>query len=264
MEFIELIALSGLVAFVVMTIFYVISLIKEDAGVVDIAWGLGFIAISVVTMFLNVNFVERSNLVMALVFVWGLRLGIHIYLRNRGKKEDWRYAKWRKDWGDAFRVKSFVNVFMLQALLMTVISVPVVFVHSIGAEGLGVLDWIGVGVWLVGFFFETVSDYQLMKFKSLSKNRGKVLTDGLWKYSRHPNYFGEVAMWWGIFLIALSLPKGVYTIVGPAFITYLILFVSGVPLLEKKYMKKKAFTEYAAVTSIFVPWFPKKKMQDKV
>lgn len=265
MEFIEILGLAGLTIFIYMTVLYGVSMKLKNASIVDIGWGLGFILVSFVVMFINVSFVPRSFLVMALVALWGFRLAGHVFLRNRGKSEDWRYAAWRKDWGKSFWWRSYVQVFFLQGVLMLLVSIPVLFVHYASREeGLTWFDITGAIVWFVGFAFETIADYQLAEFKAKPVNKGRIMKSGLWAYSRHPNYFGEVLGWWGVFLIVLALPGALFTIIGPALITYLIIFVSGVPLLEKKYKGNKEFEMYKQSTSILFPWFPKKTMTQRV
>jgi len=265
MEFIELLAVAAVFIFVFMSAFWIVSIDRQDAGIADVAWGLGFIVVSFATLYLNVSFVPRSFLVMALVLLWGLRLASYIIMRNKGKGEDWRYAQWRKDWGKNFLWRSYVQVFLLQGLLMLLVSVPVIFVHYASVdEPLVWIDIAGALVWFVGFVFETVGDYQLMIFKAKPRNKGKVIKSGLWAYTRHPNYFGEIVQWWGIFIIALALADGVFSIIGPLTISYLILRVSGIPLLEKKYKGNKEYEQYKKVTSGFFPWFPKRTMGQKV
>ncbi len=225
----------------------------------DIAWGIGFILVAIVTFVLQPVRVIRPILVTALILVWGTRLAAHIAIRKRGKGEDFRYAKWRKDWGKWLHVRSFIQIYILQGLFLLIIAYPVMLInHSKEAE-IFFLDIAGLIIWFVGFFFEAVGDYQLTKSKKKEENKGKIITQGLWKYTRHPNYFGEVAMWWGIFLIALSVENGWTAIVSPLLITFLLLKVSGITMLEKKYVGNKEFEEYAKSTSAFFPWLPKKK-----
>lgn len=239
-----------------MTGWFAVSVIKRRNDIADVAWGLGFVMLAWLAFYLG-GFSVRSLVVNGLVSVWGLRLAWHIFSRNRKKKEDYRYKKW-KGVGWLAYVRSFVQVFMLQGALMLVIAAPVVYVNLSANSGWGLLDWIGLVVWLIGFSFEVVADWQLKKFLEDENNKGKIVREGLWRYSRHPNYFGEVVMWWGLLVMALSIPGGWVTMVGPVMITYLILFVSGVPLLEKKYEGREDFEEYKRVTSVFIPWFPKK------
>jgi steroid 5-alpha reductase family enzyme len=244
--------------FFYMSAVFVAAFIKKDNSIVDIAWGPGFILVSLLTFFLNKDFETRSVLATGLVIIWGARLAVHIYLRNRGRGEDFRYAKWRKDWGRWFVLRSFFQVFMLQGIFLFLISSSVVLVNASTAGGLGALDFGGAALWLVGFFFEAVGDKELQKFKQNPENKGKIMTSGLWRYTRHPNYFGEAAMWWGIWLIALSVPHGWAAVASPLAITVLLRWVSGVPMLEKKYAGNREFAEYARRTNAFFPWFPKK------
>ena len=239
-----------------MTGWFVVSIIKRRNDIADVAWGLGFVMLAWLAFYLG-GFSARSLVVNGLVSVWGLRLAWHIFLRNSKKKEDYRYKKWGGVGWLAY-VRSFVQVFLLQGALMLVIASPVVYVNLSANSGWGLLDWVGLVVWLIGFSFEVVADWQLKKFLEDKNNEGKIVRDGLWRYSRHPNYFGEVVMWWGLLVMALPIPGGWVTMVGPMMITYLILFVSGVPLLEEKYEGREDFEEYKRVTSVFIPWFPKK------
>jgi steroid 5-alpha reductase family enzyme len=243
--------------FAYMTAVFLIALIIRDNSIVDIAWGPGFILVGLTTLFSRPEFEARQVLVTGLVVVWGLRLATHIFLRNRGRGEDFRYAKWRRDWGRWFIPRSFLQIFMLQGVFMLIIASPVVLVNHSGRKGLTVLDGLGALVWLAGFFFEAVGDYQLKRFKQNPESRGKIMTTGLWRNTRHPNYFGEAALWWGVFLIALSVPGGWVSIVSPVTISFLLLRVSGVALLEKKYAGNEEYAAYARRTSAFFPWFPK-------
>ncbi|HUT73129.1 MAG TPA: DUF1295 domain-containing protein [Desulfatiglandales bacterium] len=254
---ITFISYAALAVFLYMSILFVIALFKRDNSIADIGWGLGFVIVALLTFFLEWGFSARHILVTALVVVWGVRLSTHIYLRNRGKGEDPRYAAWRKKWGKWFVVRSFFQVFMLQGLLLLFISYVIIRVNSSSEGGLSVLDICGLAVWIIGFLFESLGDLQLKRFIADERNRGRILTTGLWRYTRHPNYFGEATMWWGIFLIALSVPYGWTAIISPAVITFLLLRVSGVILLEKEFTDNEEFEEYKRRTSAFIPWFPK-------
>lgn len=248
---------SGLAVFFYMTAVFIIALIKKDNSVVDIAWGIGFILIALLTFFLAERCEVRHILVTVLVVIWGLRLAAHIFIRNRGKGEDFRYAQWRKEWGKLFLLRSFFQIFMLQGFLMLIIAYPLMLVNHSQEPGISFLDGAGFVLWLLGFFFEAGGDCQLARFKRNPENKGKIMKFGLWKYTRHPNYFGETAMWWGIFLIAISVKGGWTAVISPLLITFLLLKVSGVTLLEKKYKGNKEFEEYARRTSSFFPWFPR-------
>jgi steroid 5-alpha reductase family enzyme len=240
---------------------WLLSLILQDAGIADIFWGLGFMLVAWVTFFLTDGYVFRRLLITVLVSLWGLRLAAHIALRNRGKGEDPRYQKWRAQYGKNFWWVSLFTVFGLQGMLLWIISL-VVQAGQIAPEpaGLGWMDGAGLMIWAVGFVFEAVSDFQLYRFKADPDNRGKVMDRGLWAFSRHPNYFGEALVWWGIFFITLATPQGLWTVISPLTITFLLLKVSGVTLLEKTIVEKRPeYRAYIKRTSAFVPWFPGKK-----
>lgn len=238
---------------------------RQDA---DIAWGLGFILVVLVLKdYRAVAVGYNANLSLRLItlftILWGLRLAIHIFSRNKGKPEDFRYKKWREDWGRWFYLRSYLQVYLLQGVFMFLISMSAIVAYSdvyvFRKDDMNVVSAVGAVVWGIGFLFETVGDYQLSKFISDPKNKGKIMRTGLWKYTRHPNYFGEVVQWWGIYILTILNPYSWLSLVSPLTITVLILFVSGIPLLEKKYADNKKFQEYAKVTNKFFPWFPKKQ-----
>lgn len=236
-----------------MSFWFLVSLIKKRNDVADIAWGLGFVLMAWAAFSLSGTSELRQLVVNLLVTVWGLRLAWHIHARNKGKSEDYRYAQWRKDWGKWFYLRSYAQVYLLQGILLFLIATPLLVINSgLGAE-LGALDAVGVAVWLVGFYFEVVGDAQLARFIQNPANKGHLMQSGLWAYTRHPNYFGEVTQWWGIWIVALSVAGGAYAIIGPLTITFLILKVSGVPLLEKKMVENPEFAEYKRHTSMFIP-----------
>jgi len=250
--------------FLYMLFMFFAALFKKDNSIVDIAWGGGFILVAVLTFFLNGDRSLRSLIVTCLVVIWGSRLALYIFIRHRGKGEDFRYAKWRKEWGQWFILRSFFQIFMLQGLLLLIISYSVILVNHSPKESLTVLDYVGVLVWLIGFFFEAVGDYQLSKFKKSPENKGRIMKYGLWRCTRHPNYFGESVMWWGIFLIALSVRYGWTAVISPLVITFLLLRVSGVIMLEKKYKENDEYAEYVRETNAFLPWLPKKRPESSV
>lgn len=246
-----------LILFFYFNFWFVISLIKKRNDVADLAWGLGFVVMAWSAFFLYQTQGLRPLLVNFLVTIWGARLAWHIFLRLIKSGEDQRYQNWRQEWGKWVVIRSYWQVFILQGIFLFFIVTPVVIINKNSYTSLNLLDYLGILIWLIGFFFETVGDWQLKQFVSSPKNKGKLMQSGLWKYSRHPNYFGEVTMWWGIYLIALSVPNGYLTMIGPLTISYLILFVSGVPLLEKKYQGRADFEAYKKRTSIFFPLPPK-------
>lgn len=227
------------------------------------AWGLGFVLVVAYHLaresLLHQALDSRQLLLAVLITIWGTRLSWHIYRRNRGKPEDYRYANWRQKWGRGFVLRSYFQIFLLQGFFMFLILTPSLLVLRSRSGQLKWLEILGVAVWLAGFFFEAVADFQLRRFKQNPENRGRIITSGLWKYSRHPNYFGESVMWWGIFLIALKTPAGWLGIISPLTITLLLTMVSGVPLLEKKYRGQPEFEAYRSVTSAFFPLPPRKK-----
>jgi steroid 5-alpha reductase family enzyme len=252
-----LFAIEAAVIGVYMTIWFLIALRFSRNDVADVAWGGGFIVAAFTALFVAGTVTPRSILVTLLVLIWGLRLAIHIGFRSRSKGEDPRYRAWRESWGRFFMVRSFLQIFMLQGLLLLVISFPVIWINTAPSSPLTLLDGLGIAVWLTGFFFEATGDWQLKQFVRNPANRGKLIDTGLWRYSRHPNYFGEVTQWWGIYLIALSTPRGWMTILGPITITVLILFVSGIPMVEKRYKGRPEFEAYKRRTSVFFPLPPK-------
>lgn len=254
------ILLAILLVFLYMTAFFVIAVVRKDNSLADIAWGGGFVLLALFSFFRASGPAEaRQVLATGLVAAWGVRLAIHISIRNRGRGEDYRYAKWRQEWGKHFLARSFLQVFMLQGALMLLVAYSPIFINLNPARGLTWLDGLGLLVWLTGFFFEGLGDYQLLRFSRDPANRGKVMDKGLWRYTRHPNYFGEASMWWGIFLMAISLPFGWTAVISPAVITFLLIRVSGIPMLEQKLVNSQpGYRDYMARTSVFFPWFPKK------
>ena len=248
------------VALGTMLLAWFISVLKKDAGVTDIFWGLGFVFIAWVSFLLGDGYVMRGLLLALLTSIWGLRLTIHILIRNWGQPEDRRYQAFRKRYGDHFWYKSLYTVFGLQAVLMWIISLVVqTGVISYLPDQLTWLDMLGILVWVFGFLFEAVADLQLSRFKGDPENQGKVMEKGLWAFSRHLNYFGESLIWWGIFLITLSTPRSFWTIISPILITFLLLRVSGVRMLERTITKRRPeYEAYIRNTSAFIPWFTKK------
>lgn len=235
-----------------MNIWFLYSQIKKRGDVVDVAWGLGFPLVAWSAYFINGDSSSLALLTNSLVTVWGVRLASHIYLRNKDKDEDYRYKGWREDWGKWYTLRAYFQIFMLQGALLYAIALPVMLINQ-DPQPLSLLSYVGVLVWVFGFVFEVVGDYQLKKFIENKKNKGKLMTDGLWAYTRHPNYFGEATQWWGIGLMSITISNGYWGLFGPALITFLLLYVSGVPMLEKKMKKKPGFKEYAKNTPKFVP-----------
>lgn len=238
---------------------WLLSLVKKDASIVDTFWGLGFVLIAGMCCAIGEGYETRRILITALTAVWGLRLAAHIFFRNKGKGEDFRYKAMRVRHGKRFAVVSLYSVFAVQGLLMWVISLPLQIGETSRLPArLTWLDWAGTTIWLIGFGFESIGDLQLARFKADPKNKGKVMERGLWRYTRHPNYFGDALLWWGFFLIALSTPSGVWTLISPLIMTGLLMKVSGVALLEKTLMKTKPeYRDYVERTNAFLPWLPR-------
>lgn len=258
--------LTGLIVILsLMTVLWVISLILKNSSIVDIFWGFGFVVTAWLYYALTPEgFQWRKLLIMLLVFIWGMRLTIHIYLRNRGEGEDYRYAQWREEAGNSWWWKSFFKVFLLQGLIMWLVSAPLLAAMvSPTPARLTVLDILGVIIWGIGFYFEAVGDWQLAQFKSDPANEGKVLRSGVWRYTRHPNYFGDAAQWWGFYTIAANTWLGAATIFSPILMTLLLVRVSGVALLEKNLKETKPkYRDYVETTNAFFPWFPKESQEE--
>lgn len=251
---------SALVIFAYMTVLFFVSLIKKNNSFVDIGYGAGFIIIALLSYVYGKSFALVQTIATALVLVWGVRLSYRIGRRNIGKEEDFRYKKWREEWGRWVVVRSFFQIFMLQGLIIVIISTPILLLNTIDLSGWSSspLFWIGLFLWAAGFIFEALGDAQLDSFIRKPENKGLIMDKGLWRYTRHPNYFGEALMWWSLWLIALSGGVSLYTVVSPLLITFLLLKVSGVPLLEKRWAGDPAYEEYKRKTSVFIPWFVKK------
>ncbi|MFX1455309.1 MAG: DUF1295 domain-containing protein [Promethearchaeota archaeon] len=265
-----IIGYSALALFIYLIIAFLVGTIKKNNGLMDVFYGPGYFVVAITSMVsyivLNNSVNIRQIIITILVFIWALRLASYVFIRNRGKPEDYRYQAMRRRWKTNIVLKSFVRVYLFQGLVIFVVAFPVWFVNISVTPMLvnpldfaGITLWLGAIIWLIGFYFETAGDYQLYKFKKNPENKGNVMDKGLWKYTQHPNYFGEVTQWWGIFVIALAVPFGFISAVGPAFITYMIIKVSGIRLLERRFRADDKYAEYKKRTRLFFPWFPKKE-----
>ncbi|TSC59589.1 MAG: hypothetical protein LiPW15_609 [Parcubacteria group bacterium LiPW_15] len=221
--FLDTLAHGALFVFIYMTLWYVVATVAKRSDLIDVAWGLGFILLTMLILVSYENASFRPILVSLLVFVWGLRLSMSVFWRNSGRGESSRYRKLREEWGKYFFLRSYLKIFMFRGVLLLLVAVPVVYINTFGGGELEFLDFLGAGLWLLGFLFEAASDRQLSKFLRVPENKGKAMEGGLWLIFSHPNYLGEAAEWWGIFLMALPLPYGYLTIVGPLAITLVIL-----------------------------------------
>ena len=237
---------------------WVVSLLRKDASIVDPFWSLTFIALGTTYRFTSeADYGVRPAVVLALLLIWGIRLSAYLFWRNAGKGEDYRYQAMRKRQGPNFPVKSLFTVFWLQAALAWIVSLPLLAAVD-GSDPLGIFDYSAMAFWAVGFFFETTGDFQLARFKADPANRGKVMDRGVWRYTRHPNYFGDFMVWWGFYLFALG-SGGWWSFIGPVLMSVLLIRVSGAALLEKKLSTaREGYEEYVRTTSGFFPG-PKKQ-----
>ncbi|MGK0127053.1 MAG: steroid 5-alpha reductase family enzyme [Candidatus Azotimanducaceae bacterium] len=257
---ITLLSHAALIILALITLLWIWSVFIKNVSIVDIFWGFGFVVVNVIYAYMSGELNARKILILTLVSIWGIRLVIYLAIRNIGKGEDFRYQEFRRNYGPKrYWWFSFFQTFLLQGVLIMIISLPLLGIHSSATSGdLNVLDYLGILVWIIGFTFETVGDFQLARFKKNIKNKGKVLNKGFWKYTRHPNYFGDSAVWWayGIFSIAAG---SYWQIIGSIIMTLLIIKISGVSLLEKTLKDTKPqYRDYIQKTNSFFPWFPKK------
>jgi steroid 5-alpha reductase family enzyme len=239
-------------------IIFIIGQIIKDNSIVDIGWGGGFVLSALYLLVRNPEPGLKGLAITCLIAVWGSRLTYHIAKRNIGKPEDYRYVNMRKNWGRQFvLIKAFLNVYFLQFLVQYIVTIPVIYGHTVSQE-MKWYNFLGIALWGLGFFFEAYGDYQLKTFKKKPENKGKLMDQGLWALTRHPNYFGDSAMWFGIFFIAIADFSGIWIIVGPGLMTFFLVYVSGVRMLEKKYIGREDYEAYKKRTSSFLPWLPKK------
>lgn len=263
-EFIKLILLAWAFAFGLMTVIWFVSVRMANAGIVDIAWSLGFAPVALLYAAGADGYLPRRELMLAMAALWSLRLGIYLYFRVMGHHpvEDRRYAELRREWGANVNAKMF-GFFQLQAALLVVLSVPFLIVCLNPKPGINLLEWLGLGLWLVAVVGESIADHQLKQFKRNPANKGEVCQLGLWHYSRHPNYFFEWLVWVAFFVFALGSPLGCTSVYCPALMLYFLLRVTGIPMTEDLAVKTKGekYLAYQRTTSGFVPWFPKRSSQ---
>ena len=262
MIYVDVFAWCAVAIVVLMVATWLVSLALSDVSIVDPVWGLGFVVVAWVARVVadGHGVPLRQNVLVALTTLWGLRLFVHLALRHRGGGEDFRYQRMRRKHGDAFRFTSLYRVFAFQGVMMFLVSMPVQVGQVPGhPAGLGALGYLGIAVWLVGIGFEAVGDVQLTRFRHDPATAGTVLDTGLWRYTRHPNYFGDACVWWGLFLIAAGTGVGALTVGSPVLMTVLLMRVSGVPMLEHSLRRRRAgYDDYIARTSSFIPRPPRR------
>ncbi len=250
----------GFLAFLVwayMTVWFGVAALRKRNDLADVAWGIGFVVLAWASWIVGTGSILAA-MVNTLVTVWGTRLAWHIYRRHRGRPEDFRYAAWRVQWGAWVLPRSYAQIFLLQGALMYGVALPVLAVNLFPLTTSPFVTVVGFAVWCIGFAFESIGDAQLARFIADPAQKGKLLMSGLWKYTRHPNYFGEVTQWWGIWCVVVASTGAWWTVIGPLIITGLILWVSGIPMLEAKMKLHPDFAAYAKRTNRFFPMIPRR------
>lgn len=256
--------LSCIIVGIYITILFFIALFKKDNSIMDIAYGPAFIFTSCILSLLALSLFPlefHSLLILILMVLWGTRLSARIYSKNKGKPEDFRYAVWRDLWMSKgkfyFYARSYIQIFLLQGVIVSLVLLPFTLTLTTVYQASSLLV-AGFLLWIFGFIFESVGDAQLDSFiKDKNPSKGTIMKSGLWKYTRHPNYFGEATMWVGIACIAFSVSGNIAVFLSPLVITYLLLFVSGIPMLEKKWAGVPEWEVYKSKTSAFIPLPPK-------
>jgi len=265
-----IIGYSAIALFIYIFIAFIVGTVKKNNAIMDIFYGPAYFVVALASFLLNLVFFSTYNIrqiiVTTLVLIWAIRLAVYVYIRNKGKPEDYRYKSMRERWKKNVALKSFFKIYLFQGIIVFLVCIPAWFVNisenppfiSLFDFG-GITLWLGSIIWLIGFLFETIADFSLYKFLQNPSNKGKIMDKSVWKYSQHPNYFGEVTQWWGLFAIALAVPFGFISFIGPAYITFQIIKVSGVRLLDKRFEGNEEYFAYKERTSSFIPWFPKKQ-----
>ncbi|MCA9174727.1 MAG: DUF1295 domain-containing protein [Planctomycetales bacterium] len=261
----EVLGFSALGILALMVSTWIVSIVLRDVSIVDLMWGLGFVVVAFISL-LNVPSEPQARsdifdwdvpsrwLLPTLTTIWGLRLSVHLARRNHGQPEDKRYAAMRSSWGQGFWWKSVFVVFLLQGIVMWLVSLPLQAGITRAQHGWEPFHWVGLAIWSVGLFFEAVGDWQLTRFRADPANRGRVLQHGLWRYTRHPNYFGDFCIWWGLFLVAVAHGDHLWTVISPALMSLFLMRISGVTLLEKSLVRERPeYAEYVRHTNAFFP-----------
>ena len=244
--------------FVYMTGWFLVAAHVRRWDLVDLAWGPGFIFAALLALYFREAPVDnRAIWFVVLICVWGLRTFYHAFRRNISMEEDWRYHRWHLGEGWHFYLSTFIKVFLFQGALMMIISLPVIYSLKLISLSLFSINKAGILLMIFGLVYETLADYQRRSFLAKLENKDKLIMSGLWLFCRHPNYFGEMLFWWGAYFLVMGAPKSWMLIVSPLTITYVLLFVSGLPM-EERYRGRPDFEEYRRRTSAIIPWFAKK------
>jgi steroid 5-alpha reductase family enzyme len=256
------VVLSAVVVLVCVVGLWVIGVRINDVSIIDIFWGLGFAVIALVTLIVGTGPIGRRALLLVMAGTWGVRLGGYLFWRNHGKGEDRRYTAMRRHVGDGFNRYALVRVFLFQGLMMWIVSLPIQVGGNLTRDRVFTpVALIGVVVWVVGLSFEAIGDAQLARFKANATNAGAVMDRGLWRYTRHPNYFGDACVWWGIWLVVAGMWPGTLTVFGPALMTFLLVRVTGKALLERRLGRSRpGYAEYVARTGGFIPRPPRRRV----
>ena len=259
MSFFEIWINGFLVTMGLLTLLWLVSVAMKNASIIDPFWGTGFVVLMGYYLYATENYSNRLLFIAGLVLIWGLRLSLYLLWRNSGHGEDYRYQQFRQDYGpERYWWISFFQVFLLQGILMSIVALPLLGIAMSSQTELTLLDILVAVIWFIGISFEAGGDLQLTRFKSNPDNKGKVLNTGFWRYTRHPNYFGDAAVWWSFGLFAV-LSGSYVTLVGSLLMNILLLKISGVSLLEKSLKSTKPqYADYVEKTNAFFPWFPKK------
>lgn len=246
--------ISAVTIFIFINIAFIFAQLINDNSKIDIGWGMGFLISSLNVLLISNDFGLLKIILFVMIFIWGIRLSIYILLRGLGKPEDFRYAEMRKNWGKRQKWNAYYRVFILQASIMYVILLPVNYFYDNPVNSFSFFNIFGLFLFIAGFSIETIADQQMKNFKRNPINKGRIIQSGLWKYSRHPNYFGEAVLWWGIFFYTFQIESW-WTVVSPILINFLLIKISGIPMLEKKYENHPDWEEYKKRTPAFFPFF---------
>jgi steroid 5-alpha reductase family enzyme len=259
-EVVQVLIANFVILMACMFVLWLISIPLKDVSFVDSFWAAGFVIVAANTYVMTGGATQRRQALLLITTVWGVRLATYLFLRWRREGPDGRYVALLKKAAGSVHVQSLTRVFLLQGPMLWIVSLPVQL-GQVAAEpaGLGPLGWAGLALAVIGIFFETVGDHQMAAFKADPANQGKVMDRGLWRYTRHPNYFGDSCVWWGLFLIAAETPQGVWSVFGPLLLTWTLVKWSGAALLERRLRRSRpGYEEYLQRTSSFIPWPPRR------